>query len=252
MLRCHPPSTRRRQAARDIDTANHLISESELQNHIQVLATFTMRLYESLFATCLCLAQVSFAALPLSFTKWPTTLRAGEPATVTWAGDIETPATITLRKGSSTDLGDVQVLTAKALGGTFTFTPDDSLPGGADYALQISQPGQVNYSGHITLEAAPAVIPPSKGPRPTPVTQDPNSEDFETATHDEKDDDIPKGNNGETVSLNETTPTKNTTSGKSAMAAQMQTGGAMFRNTSPELLLAAAGIIFYLTSSSFV
>ncbi|KAK1143214.1 hypothetical protein N8T08_006912 [Aspergillus melleus] len=205
-----------------------------------------MRLYESL-AACLCLAQVSFAALPLAFTKWPTTLRAGEPATVTWTGDIETPATITLRKGSATDLGDVQVLTTEAKGGTFTFTPDDSLPGGTDYALQINQPGQVNYSGHLTLDASPAVIPPSKGPRPTAAAQDPKSEDFETATHDAKGDEIPEGNNGETVSLNETTPTKNTTSGKSAMAAQMQTGGATFRNTSPELFLGAAGIIFYLT-----
>ncbi|PLB50725.1 hypothetical protein P170DRAFT_492690 [Aspergillus steynii IBT 23096] len=207
-----------------------------------------MRLFESLLAVCLCLAQVSLA-IPLSFTKWPTTLRAGQPATVTWIGDLETPATITLRKGSATDLGDVQVLTNDARGGTFTFTPSDSLPGGADYALQINQAGEVNYSGHVTLEPSPAVIPPSKGPRPTPTasSKDPKSEDFETASREKDDKDIPEGNNGETLSLNETTPTKNTTSNKSAMAAQMQSGAASFRNTLPELLLGAAGIIFYLT-----
>lgn len=159
------------------------------------------------------------------------------------------PATITLRKGAADDLGDVQVLTNDARGGSFTFTPSDSLPGGADYALQINQGGEVNYSGHVTLEPSPAVIPPSKGPRPTPTasSKDPNSSDFETATHDKVDKDVPEGNNGETLSLDESTPTKNTTSNKSALAAQMQTGAASPRNMSPELLLGAAGIIFYLT-----
>lgn len=140
----------------------------------------------------------------------------------------------------------MQVLTNDARGGTFTFVPDGSLPSGSDYALQINQGGEVNYSGHVSLEGAP-VIPPSKGPRPTGASKDPNSENFETATHDQEDENIPKGNNGETLSLDETAPTKNATSGKSAMAAQMQTGEASFRKTSPELLLGAASIIFYLT-----
>ena len=55
----------------------------------KVSTTVTMRLFDFLLATCLCLAQTSLA-VPLSFTKWPTTLRAGQPSTVTWTGDLET------------------------------------------------------------------------------------------------------------------------------------------------------------------
>lgn len=48
-----------------------------------------MQLLESFFVVCLCLAQVSLA-IPLAFTGWPSTLRSGEPATVTWTGDLQT------------------------------------------------------------------------------------------------------------------------------------------------------------------
>ncbi|KAA8648476.1 hypothetical protein EYZ11_002009 [Aspergillus tanneri] len=205
-----------------------------------------MRLLESLIAACLCLAQVSIA-VPVAFTYWPSTIKSGQPANVTWSGDDDVDTTITLRKGEAHDLGHVQVLTDNARGGIFTFVPDDSLPAGSDYALEIRQKGQVNYSGHITLESSDTVIPPSKGPRPS--SDNPDSPDFETATHDQLGEDVREGNDGHTVSKNATSTTSgnNLTSHKSAMAAQMQASGASLRNTYPELVLGAAAFVLYLT-----
>lgn len=51
----------------------------------------------------------------LAFTSFPpTTVAAGSPVTLTWiGGDSSAPVTITLKKGLSTDLKDVGVITSK-------------------------------------------------------------------------------------------------------------------------------------------
>jgi len=66
------------------------------------------------------------------------------------------PVTITLRQGAATNLQDVEVLTSDATNGQFIWTPSTSLPNGNDYALQISQNGQVNYFGPFTVQGASA------------------------------------------------------------------------------------------------
>jgi len=89
----------------------------------------------------------------LQFTSFPSAVTAGQPVTVTWiGGDSNAPVTITLKKGLSTDLKDVGVLTSSATGGSYTWTPDTTLANGADYALFISQgASQNNYSGQFSL-----------------------------------------------------------------------------------------------------
>lgn len=60
---------------------------------------------------------------------------------------------MTLRKGSSTHLSDVETITDQARDGTFTWTPGDNVKEGESYAFQVSQGGQSNYSG--LLKAGP-------------------------------------------------------------------------------------------------
>lgn len=50
---------------------------------------------------------------------------------------------------------DVEIITAQAKDGTFTWTPGDNVKSGEDYAFQITQGGERNYSA--LLKAGPAV-----------------------------------------------------------------------------------------------
>lgn len=90
---------------------------------------------------------LGLAADPLAFTSWPKDVAAGKPVTLTWAGAVpDQPVTLTLRKGSSTHLSDVEVITSEAKDGTFTWTPGDNVKEGDTYAFQVTQGGQTNYS----------------------------------------------------------------------------------------------------------
>ncbi|KAL1879574.1 hypothetical protein Plec18167_004035 [Paecilomyces lecythidis] len=109
-----------------------------------------MRLFTSLFAATALITSV-VAQGRVAFTQWPHAVTVGQPATLTWSGGSNSPVTITLKKGDSNDLKDVKVLTSDAQGGTFQWTPSPDLTDGSDYAFQITQDGQVNYSGLVTL-----------------------------------------------------------------------------------------------------
>ncbi|EED13397.1 extracellular matrix protein, putative [Talaromyces stipitatus ATCC 10500] len=87
----------------------------------------------------------------VAFTEWPASLTAGQPVTLKWVGGGDAPFTITLRKGASTDLHDVQVLTTAATNGEYTWTPPRDLQNANDYAFQISQGDQINYTGLLPL-----------------------------------------------------------------------------------------------------
>ncbi|THY34403.1 hypothetical protein D6D01_01949 [Aureobasidium pullulans] len=99
------------------------------------------------------LASLVVAQAPrLSFTSVPTEVTAGQPVTIQYTSQILTaPATIVLRKGDPSDLQDVTTLTNNAINGSYTWIPSKSLANASDYALQIAQGYQVNYSGQITL-----------------------------------------------------------------------------------------------------
>ncbi|KAJ5404217.1 hypothetical protein N7509_004088 [Penicillium cosmopolitanum] len=97
---------------------------------------------------------LGLAADPLAFTSWPQDVAAGKPVTLTWAGAVPgQPVTLTLRKGTSTHLKDVETITSEAKDGTFTWTPGDNVKEGETYAFQVSQGGQVNYSALLKAGA---------------------------------------------------------------------------------------------------
>ncbi|KAL4890609.1 Ser-Thr-rich glycosyl-phosphatidyl-inositol-anchored membrane family-domain-containing protein [Aspergillus ambiguus] len=131
-------------------------------------------------AACLAYASVVNA---LAFTNWPAVMTTGEAATIAWSGgDPTAPTTLMLRKGESANLHEVRTLTSDATGGTFTWTPDAALEEGKDYALQISQNGEVNYSGYFTLVHGHNEEPGSV--EPSPERFDPNSPLFDTSPKD--------------------------------------------------------------------
>lgn len=72
--------------------------------------------------------------------------------------DLFQPVTLTLRKGTSGNLEDVETITDKAKDGTFTWTPGSNVKEGETYAFQVTQDGERNYSALLTA-AAPANPP---------------------------------------------------------------------------------------------
>ncbi|KAF3481994.1 extracellular matrix protein [Arthroderma uncinatum] len=110
-----------------------------------------MQLFKTLLAGAALVASV-VAQGQIAFTSFPSNLVAGKPFEVKWTGGAPgAPVTITLRKGPSDDLKDVAVLTSSATGGSYTFTPSTSLVSGPDYALQITQGSQINYTGLFSI-----------------------------------------------------------------------------------------------------
>ncbi|MCJ1271691.1 hypothetical protein MMC22_011596 [Lobaria immixta] len=93
----------------------------------------------------------ALAQSKIQFTSQPSNVKVGVPVEVTWINGDNTPVTITLREGKSTDLQDVEVLTTTGKGGSFTWTPSKSLADGSDYALQISQSGVINFTGQFSI-----------------------------------------------------------------------------------------------------
>lgn len=67
------------------------------------------------------------------------------------------PVTLTLRKGTSGNLQDVETITDQAKDGTFTWTPGANVKQGETYAFQVTQDGERNYSALLT--AAPPANP---------------------------------------------------------------------------------------------
>ncbi|KAJ6134530.1 hypothetical protein N7523_000852 [Penicillium sp. IBT 18751x] len=110
--------------------------------------------FTSVLGVSATLFALGLAADPLAFTSWPKDVRAGKPVTLTWAGAVpDQPVTLTLRKGSAGNLSDVEVMTAQAKDGTFTWTPGKNVKEGETYAFQVSQGGQRNYSALLRAGA---------------------------------------------------------------------------------------------------
>ncbi|KAE8382181.1 hypothetical protein BDV26DRAFT_288709 [Aspergillus bertholletiae] len=194
-----------------------------------------MRVYESIFAAIAGLAHVGMINA-LSFTQWPGIIHTGEESTVKWIGDPDLPTIITLRRGTANNLTDVEVLTRDAHGNQYTWKASDDLEDGPDYALKIQQNEEINYTGLITVEHPNGQAPSSKGPPP--------DDDLNTAPHNSTTD-IEKGNNAtSTVPHIRHDTGNNHTSNKSAVSAKTQSDDASLRNWSPNLILAAAAILY--------
>lgn len=102
------------------------------------------------FAT-LCLSQSN----NLAFTSTPSSVTAGTPVLISYtAPNLQNAVTITLRKGDPNDLQTISTLTSSAKGGNYTWIPLSSLQDGDDYALQLEQGNDVNYSGEFSLSGS--------------------------------------------------------------------------------------------------
>ncbi|MCJ1448999.1 MAG: hypothetical protein MMC23_009518 [Stictis urceolatum] len=97
--------------------------------------------------------SLALAQAKIAFTTLPSAVEAGKPTTLKWTGgDNGEPVTITLRKGLSSNLQTIAILTSDAKGNSYTWTPSKSLANADDYALQISQGvDDSNYTGEISL-----------------------------------------------------------------------------------------------------
>ncbi|KAE8140956.1 hypothetical protein BDV38DRAFT_279412 [Aspergillus pseudotamarii] len=202
-----------------------------------------MRAFESAFTTFACLAHICMTNA-LSFTQWPGVIHTGEDNTVKWIGDPNLPTTITLRRGAANNLSDVDVLTRDARGNEYTWKASDDLQDGSDYALQIQQNEEINYTGHITVEHPNGQAPSSKGP---PPDDDPDS-DFSTAPHNATTG-VAKGNNATSTVphiRHDDKPStgNNHTSNKGTVSSKTQSDDASLRNWSPNLILAVVAILY--------
>ncbi|KAF2858039.1 hypothetical protein K470DRAFT_278816 [Piedraia hortae CBS 480.64] len=120
---------------------------------------------------------VSLAALAvaqstvISFDSVPNPIVDGKAQTIKFhTSDQSNSVTITLRKGASNDLQTVETLTTNAQNGEFVWTPSECLPNGNDYALQITQNGQVNYFGPFSVIGAASSCASSSSSAATAAT----------------------------------------------------------------------------------
>ncbi|WEW58405.1 hypothetical protein PRK78_003873 [Emydomyces testavorans] len=130
-----------------------------------------MHFFKALLAGAALIASTA-AQGKLAFTSFPSNVQVGKPVTVTWAGGSPTqPVTIKLRKGSSNNLQDVAVLTSAATGGSYTWTPSSSLINGPDYALQISQGSEINYTNLFSITGGSGSALPSSHATTTTLSE---------------------------------------------------------------------------------
>ncbi|EON64295.1 hypothetical protein W97_03526 [Coniosporium apollinis CBS 100218] len=110
-----------------------------------------MRFFQAILAASAFVGS-ALAQTNLALTSVPSEVVAGNTYTITYtAPDLDQPVTITLRKGDPNNLNTIGELTSDATGGSYTWIPSTSLADGEDYALQITQDNQINYSGLISL-----------------------------------------------------------------------------------------------------
>ncbi|KAJ5114465.1 hypothetical protein NUU61_000224 [Penicillium alfredii] len=114
-----------------------------------------MHFSRSVIAVSASLLSLGATVQGISFTSWPKDIQAGKPVTLKWDGAPDKPVTLSLREGNAGDLKQVQTITDKADGGSFTWTPGDNIKGGKSYAFQISQDGQSNWSALLKAGGKP-------------------------------------------------------------------------------------------------
>jgi hypothetical protein len=106
-----------------------------------------------LFKSIVSAAVFAVAAVAqIQFTNTPTAVAVGSTYQLTWTGgDSTAPVTIILREGSSTNLGTVTTLTTTGTGGSYSWQPDATLSNAPDYAFEIVQGSEINYSKQFSL-----------------------------------------------------------------------------------------------------
>ena len=105
-------------------------------------------------------AFVAFAFASNTFTSITasTNLTPGQPFVITWTTDGSSTVTLTLRQGDSSNLATVGTIAVNIPNtGSYTWYPEDTLPAGSDYALEISgSEGDPNYSHYFGIGSSSA------------------------------------------------------------------------------------------------
>jgi hypothetical protein len=100
-------------------------------------------------------AALVSSAFAVTIDTYPTSgVEAGKSYTITYSPKDQ-PATFVLRKGLSTDLQTIATI-GSGTGGSFTWSVPSTLPNGADYALEVKQGTEINYSGQFPLTGGSA------------------------------------------------------------------------------------------------
>jgi hypothetical protein len=95
-------------------------------------------------------AALISSAFAVTIDTYPTAgVEAGKTYTITYSPKDQA-ATFILRKGLSTDLQTVATV-GTGSGGNFTWTVDKDLPNASNYALEVKQGDQINYSAQFPL-----------------------------------------------------------------------------------------------------
>ncbi|KAF1346893.1 hypothetical protein BDV97DRAFT_228637 [Delphinella strobiligena] len=102
--------------------------------------------------------MVAAQSAVLYFTSVINEASVGLPVAITYNAPNNDPATIVLRQGDSANLATISTLTTSATNGTYTWIPSPSLPPAKDYALQILQDSEINYSAAFTLQASNSTL----------------------------------------------------------------------------------------------
>ncbi|KAF2718823.1 hypothetical protein K431DRAFT_252503 [Polychaeton citri CBS 116435] len=119
---------------------------------------------KALFLGACAVALASAQSSVLTFTRVPNPITVGQAVALTYAtNDTESPVSIILRKGTSTNLQTVATLTDNATGGQYIWTPTRELSTDNDYALEITQGSQVNYFGPFSIQGGSGHAPPGYG-----------------------------------------------------------------------------------------
>jgi len=108
------------------------------------------------FQTLLSGAAMIAAVVGITIDSYPSGgIAAGATTNITFTATG--PCTLLLRKGPSNNLVTVATLTTTATGGSYLWTVASNLVSGTDYALQIVQGDQNNYSGQFSISGGTGV-----------------------------------------------------------------------------------------------
>ncbi|KAL5116262.1 hypothetical protein ACEQ8H_005820 [Pleosporales sp. CAS-2024a] len=206
-----------------------------------------MRFFEMLASG----AALLSSAVAVTIDTYPSSgVEAGKSYTITYSPKDQ-PATFILRQGLSSNLNTIATL-GQGSGGTFTWTPSASLANLPNYALEIQQGSEINYSGQFgltggsnapissalssasaALSSAASVSPASASTTAAPSASVPASSGANSTVA--------------SATLSKTTsahPSKSTSTTTGASAPPQSTGAASMMQSSPLALLFGAVAAF--------
>ncbi|KAK7554603.1 Ser-Thr-rich glycosyl-phosphatidyl-inositol-anchored membrane family-domain-containing protein [Phyllosticta citricarpa] len=130
-----------------------------------------MRFFTTIVSAFALVATAVAQSASVQITDYPQSVTAGQTYTIKYtATDINKPCTLTLRRGNPNDLTTISTLTTDAVGGSYEWKADSNLKAGTDYAFQIQQGSQINYSGQFGVKSEAVATSGPSTPLMTPTS----------------------------------------------------------------------------------